>query len=90
MLENVRSQNGHKKCAKRDPSRSKDDETRAYDPLRAWAGREDAARLIFAVLNSRPVVASDPDLPKWFVPSASRAGEFHIVDIEHRVCDCAG
>lgn len=68
----------------------KGDEAQAYERLRLWAARDDAARFVLAVLASRPVIAGDPEPQKWFVPSASRAGEFHIVDIELRVCDCAG
>jgi hypothetical protein len=43
-----------------------------------------------AVLASRPVVAREINPQKWFVPSASRAGESHVADVELRVCDCAG
>src|ERR1044072_9117006 len=66
------------------------DEARAFEQLRAWAGRTNAARFVLAVLASRPVVASESEPELWLVPSASRAGEFHCVDIELRVCDCSG
>ena len=68
----------------------KGDEAAAYEQLRQWAGRADAARFTLAVLASRPIAAIDPDPQKWFVPSSSRAGEFHIADIELRICDCRG
>ncbi|HKQ07016.1 MAG TPA: hypothetical protein VJ464_17940 [Blastocatellia bacterium] len=68
----------------------KGDEATAYEQLRKWVGRDDAARFVLLVLGSRPVVVSEPDPPKWFVPSSSRTGEFHVVDIELRVCDCSG
>jgi hypothetical protein len=67
----------------------KRDEAKAYEQLRQWAARDDAARFVLAVLASRPVVVNETDPQKWFVPSSSRAGEFYIVDIELRVCDCA-
>lgn len=68
----------------------KGDEAAGYEALRAWAGRADAAHFILAVINSRPVLVADPDPQKWFVPSASSPGDFHVVDIDLRVCDCAG
>jgi hypothetical protein len=68
----------------------KGDEARAYELLREWAGRDEAARFILAVLGSRPVVAGDLGPQKWLVPSASHPGVDHVVDIELRVCDCAG
>jgi hypothetical protein len=39
---------------------------------------------------SCPVVASDPNLQKSFFPAVSRTDEFHVVDMELRVCDWAG
>src|SRR5690242_20515683 len=66
------------------------DEARAYEQLRQWAGRKDAARFALAVLASRPVVAGEVNPQRWLVPSTSTTGEFHVVDIELRVCDCAG
>jgi hypothetical protein len=65
------------------------DEAGSYQALVSWAMRDGALRFVFAVINTRPVVAG-PDPQKWFVPSSSRAGEFHTVDIDLRVCDCAG
>jgi hypothetical protein len=65
------------------------DEARAYETMRDWAGCDDAARFTLTVLASCPVVASDPDPQRWLVPSSS-GGEPHLVDIELRVCDCAG
>jgi hypothetical protein len=68
----------------------KGDEARAFEALREWAGRADAARFVLAVLNTRPVIAGGPDPQTWFVPSPWRADESHVVDIELRVCDGAG
>ncbi|HKQ03829.1 MAG TPA: hypothetical protein VJ464_01760 [Blastocatellia bacterium] len=66
------------------------EEATAYEQLRQWAGRADAARFVLLVFGSRPVVASEPDPQKWFVPSSSSPGDFHVVNIELRVCDCSG
>ena|SRR5689334_24512523 len=68
----------------------KRNEAAAYEALREWSRCDEAARFVLAVLGSRPVVASEEDPQKWLVPSQSRAGESHCVDIELRVCDCAG
>ena len=72
------------------PITIKGDEARAYLLVREWAGRNDAARFVLAVLASRPVIIGDPDPQRWLVPSSSQPGDFHVVDIELRVCDCAG
>jgi|SRR5581483_9395616 len=72
------------------PVTVKGDEARAYEALRQWADRADAARFVLLVLGSRPVVAGDSDPQKWFVPSSSSPGDFHVVDVELRTCDCNG
>lgn len=64
-------------------------ESRFLAKLSAMTRQSDPLRFLWQVINSRPIVeGSEPAL--WSIPSATKEGASHTVDIDARVCSCEG